>query len=155
MTILLDIDGVLVTTPSWKPVPLLPDGFLEFNEKAARNLAHLINQAGASVVLTTTHRVSYSVDEWKVILHTRGIYPISISRVNNIASLNEMPARAIEIKDWVDRNISNEKYVILDDDLSINDLPFEIKRNVVLTRPMIGFDDEALQQALRILQYKQ
>lgn len=44
MTILLDIDGVLVTTPSWKSTEQLSDGFMKFNENAADNVAILFKE---------------------------------------------------------------------------------------------------------------
>ena len=42
MFVLLDIDGVLVTTPPWKSVELLSDGFMKFNETAVKNLNLLV-----------------------------------------------------------------------------------------------------------------
>lgn len=151
MIILLDIDGVLVTTPSWKSAELLADGFLKFNEKASRNLARIIEETKADIVLTTTHRISYSIEEWKILLNARGIYPDSISKLNNITTLSGMVSRAIEIKEWIDHYTYNEKFVVIDDDLSINDLPGSIKEKCVLTKPLIGLDEEATQKVLNIL----
>ncbi|HEX8428070.1 HAD domain-containing protein [Hymenobacter sp.] len=91
MTILLDIDGVLVTTPMWRKVELHEDGFMMFNERAAKNLAHIINQTKSSITLTTTHRVTYSIEQWKILLQTRGIFPSYISKINEIEVLSAMP----------------------------------------------------------------
>ena len=99
MIILLDIDGVLVTTPAWRAVKLDTDGFLKFNEKAAGNLAKLISQTNASIVLTTTHRINYSIEQWKDIFKNRGINPSSISKVNQLKTLNNKVERAAEIKE--------------------------------------------------------
>lgn len=41
---ILDIDGVLVTTPGWKRPEILADGFIKFNEKAVQNLANLLKE---------------------------------------------------------------------------------------------------------------
>ena len=71
MTILLDIDGVLVTTPSWKQVEHLSDGFMKFSDVAVSNLATLYKETKASVVLTTTHRINYSENQWKEIFKFR------------------------------------------------------------------------------------
>ena len=144
MTILLDIDGVLVTTPSWRATEHLPDGFLKFNEKAASNLSRIIDKTNAGIVLTTTHRISYSVDKWKELLQTRGIFPSSITKLNDLTTLSDMADRATEIKEWVDKQS-------IDDDLSINSLPTSIKEKFVLTKPMIGLDEEATLQAIKIL----
>jgi hypothetical protein len=149
--ILLDIDGVLVTTPSWKAAELFDDGFLKFNERASGNLARIVEETKADIVLTTTHRISYSIEEWKVLLNARGIYPNFISKLNNVTTLTGMASRAIEIKEWIDNYAMNRKFVIIDDDLSINDLPGSIKEKCVLTKPLIGLDDEATQKVLNIL----
>lgn len=151
MIILLDIDGVLVTTPVWQAVEQDVDGFLKFNEKAAKNLAKIVDETKAAIVLTTTHRINYSVNQWQEILQRRGIYPTSISKINDIAVLADMADRATEIKEWVDKQKSNECFVVIDDDLSINSLPFAIKEKCVLIKPMIGVDDEAALQILKIL----
>lgn len=151
MTILLDIDGVLVTTPSWRTPELLSDGFLKFNERAAKNLAQIIEETQAAIVLTTTHRINYSISEWKGLLQARGIYPTSISKLNDIGGLNDMADRATEIKEWVEKQKGSEKFVIIDDDLSINSLPPYIKARCVQTKPLIGLDDEATARALEVL----
>jgi 16S rRNA C1402 (ribose-2'-O) methylase RsmI len=151
MKILLDIDGVLVTTPIWKPVELHSDGFLKFNEKASQNLAKLIDETKASIILTSTHRINYSISEWYKLLETRGIKPTSISKINEISTIAEMENRATEIKNWVEINHGKEPFVVIDDDLSINGLPENIKNKCVLTKPMIGLNEEVMKKALEIL----
>jgi hypothetical protein len=83
MTILLDIDGVLVTTPSWTQTEILADGFID---------------------------------------------------------------------EWVKQFGQNENYVIIDDDLSLGSLTTEVKERWVSTKPLIGFDKDAKEKALTILQ---
>jgi hypothetical protein len=63
MTILLDIDGVLFTTPIWQQVEILKDGFMKFNENATDNLALLYHKTKANIVLTSTHRIKYDENE--------------------------------------------------------------------------------------------
>ncbi len=154
MTILLDVDGVLVTTPGWRTTEQLEDGFLKFNDKAAKNLARIVDETKAAIVLTTTHRINYSLTEWKTLLQNRGIYPTSISKLNDITTLDGMANRATEIKEWVDKQMENESFVIIDDDLSLNMLPSSIKDKCVMTKPMIGLDEEAALKALNILRSK-
>jgi len=149
--ILLDIDGVLVTTPAWRPVELLADGFLSFNKEAANNLSSIIDQTKASVVLTTTHRINYSIEEWQKILETRGINPASISKINDVAEISGMSDRATEIEEWIFNYSGEEAYVVIDDDLSLNRLPKVLKERCVLTKPMIGLDQETASRALSIL----
>jgi 16S rRNA C1402 (ribose-2'-O) methylase RsmI len=151
MTILLDIDGVLVTTPSWRSTEILADGFMKFNEKAASNLQRLISETKADIVLTTTHRITYTIDAWKDIFRQRGILTNSISKLNDKNSIQTMLDRAGEIKEWFDNYGDKHNFVIIDDDLSINSLPTQIKDKYVMTKPLIGLDEEATIEALRIL----
>jgi hypothetical protein len=151
MRILLDIDGVLVTIPSWRTVELHTDGFMKFNERAAKNLARIVDQTKASIVLTTTHRINYSIDEWQTLLQTRGIYSAEILKINDAKDLSSMLSRAIEIQEWINKQNGSTDFVIIDDDLSINDLPASVKERLVLTKPMIGLDDEATNKVLEIL----
>ena len=148
--VLLDIDGVLVTTPSWRPVEQLADGFLRFNEKAAQNLNHLLEQTKAEIVLTTSHRINYSLGEWYEIFKVRGIRPTSIAKVNAAAAIQEVGKRAAEIEAWVAEN-GAANYVIIDDDLTIKGLPEAVEQRFVATKPMIGLDDDAANEALFIL----
>lgn len=151
MTILLDIDGVLVTTPVWRKPELHSDGFLKFNETAANNLIRILDVTKAAVVLTTTHRINYSINEWMEIFRVRGIYPSSITKLNELTAISQMADRATEIKEWIDKQPDRKPYVIIDDDLSINSLSISIRENCVLTKPMIGLDEEAAEKALEIL----
>jgi hypothetical protein len=152
MTILLDIDGVLVTTPAWKTVEQHEDGFMKFNEEASRNLAELVRNTDAEVVLTTTHRITYSVDKWIDILRKRGIPVTKLTKLNALTAIEEMKDRGTEILEWVQNIAISSKYVILDDDLSINNLPTHVKDKWVKTQSLLGFNKECLDQAIKILQ---
>ncbi len=151
MIILLDIDGVLVMTPAWRITEQHSDGFLKFNSKAEKNLIRLISETNASIVLTTTHRITYSIEKWKEIFNNRGIPVQTIEKVNTRQTIDKMPDRCIEIKEWVDNFGTGRQFVIIDDDLSINSLPSEIKEKWVMTKSMIGLDDECTERAIRIL----
>jgi HAD domain in Swiss Army Knife RNA repair proteins len=151
MTILLDIDGVLVTTPTWKPTEQLSDGFMKFDKTATKNLKALFEETNASIVLTTTHRVNFEVDKWKEIFKMRGLDFVKISKLNDKTQLFELLDRATEIKEWVEKYGQNKNYVIIDDALSINGLSENVKERWVMTKPLLGFDDEALEKAIRVL----
>jgi hypothetical protein len=154
MIILLDIDGVLVTTPSWRATEILADGFMKFNDNAAANLQRLIKETEANIVLTSTHRDSYPIETWKKIFSQRGILPNSISKLNEKTSIETMLDRATEIKEWFDNGGHNCNFVIIDDDLSLNSLPAVIKSKCIMTSPLIGLNEEATNKALKILQGK-
>lgn len=154
MVILLDIDGVLVTTPPWNPVETDSDGFVRFNPRAASNLARIIESTNSSIVLTTTHRINYSIEEWTKLLFKRGINPSSIAKVNDLKTLNRSTSRADEIKEWIDKNGEIGQFVVIDDDTSIHGLPEKIKLNCVITKPLIGLDEESTEKAIKILMKK-
>ena len=102
-------------------------------------------------MLTTTHRITYSTDEWAALFRTRGIHSPSISKINEVDSIAAMADRATEISAWIAQHGFMERFVVIDDDLSINGLPPGIKKRCVLTKPLIGLDAEATKIALAIL----
>ncbi|GAL85814.1 hypothetical protein MYP_3043 [Sporocytophaga myxococcoides] len=124
---------------------------MKFNSKAEKNLIRLLSETNASIVLTTTHRITYSVEKWKEIFNNRDIPVLSIEKVNTRQAIDEMPDRCIEIKEWVDNFGTGRQFVIIDDDLSINSLLSDIKDKRVTTKSMIGLDDECTERAIRIL----
>jgi hypothetical protein len=149
-TILLDIDGVLVTTPGWKRVELLKDGFLEFNKRATDNLIKLLSSAATEIILTTSHRKNYSLPQWKDILEARGIPVNDLKKIDESEALHTK-SRADEIIDWIKMYGNGKNYVIIDDDSSLDNLPLRYKNKWVKTKPLIGLDDEATNKALHIL----
>ena len=151
MIILLDIDGVLVTIPAWRKVEILEDGFMKFNEVAVKNLAKIIAETDAEIVLTTTHRINHSIEKWNEILKKRGIYARAISKVNKVATIQDLKDRATEIQEWIEVNRPDGNFVIIDDDSSINNLPSHIKSKCVVTKSMIGLDEDCANQAITIL----
>lgn len=44
MLVLLDIDGVMVKTASWRPLEILSDGFPAFSEQAIQALVEIIQK---------------------------------------------------------------------------------------------------------------
>lgn len=140
MLIFLDIDGVMVPAKSWESPKLLSDGFPEFSTKAVRVLQSLISE-GVTVMLTTSHKSSFNIEEWKEIFHRRGI------NVINLKSLDESNfgvSRKDEILNWVSINSISENFIIIDDDKSLNALPPFLKDNLILTSPMVGLTDSHL-----------
>ncbi len=127
MTLLLDIDGVMVTTPSWQRPELSADGFMKFNEHAVANLALLLEATAASVVLSTTHRVNFDLETWKQLFASRGLEPVSIAKINARVTLDPKITRAGEVLDWINNPRSDKHYVIIDDDSSLHALPQAVK----------------------------
>ncbi|RSK36330.1 HAD domain-containing protein [Hymenobacter metallilatus] len=88
MKILLDIDGVLVTTPIWRKAEVLADGFLKFDENASKNLADIISATNSSIVLTTTHRINFSLEQWYLLFEARGVVASNIVKINEMNPIN-------------------------------------------------------------------
>lgn len=142
MLIFLDIDGVMVPAKGWKLPEFLSDGFPAFSSKASRVLQSLIS-GDTTIVLTTSHKSNYTIDEWKEIFRIRGIKINKIKSLDNNNLYNRN--RKEEILYWFNTNVVNEDFMIIDDDKSLNDLPKFLKENLILTSPLIGLADEHLE----------
>lgn len=142
MLLFLDIDGVMVPAKSWENPQLLSDGFPVFSEKATRVLQQLVSDH-VTVMLTTSHKSRFSVEEWKHIFHTRGI------DIRNLEKLDEPSwgtSRMHELLNWFKNNQTNEDFIIIDDDKTLNDLPAFLKNNLILTSPMVGLNEAHLEE---------
>jgi hypothetical protein len=150
MLIFLDIDGVMVPAKSWKNPELLDDGFPAFSSKAVHVLQQLITN-DTTIMLTTSHKTSYTLTRWKEIFKTRGI------DINTIKSLDENTNflnRKDEVLNWFNLNNVSEKFVIIDDDKSLNGLPDFLKTKLILTSPLIGLTESHLEEIKEILSQK-
>ncbi|KQO20604.1 hypothetical protein ASF10_16140 [Flavobacterium sp. Leaf82] len=151
MLILLDIDGVMVPTTSWKPTEILSDGFANFSMKAINNLQTIINSTGANVLLTTSHKSRYSNSEWEKIFKTRGI----IANIDSLEPNDDNLNRKEEILRWFNKTSISESFVILDDDKSLNGLPENIKNKAIVTSGTLGLTSEEAKIAIDILRNKE
>jgi hypothetical protein len=131
MKILLDIDGVMVSGGSWLIIDRLEDGFYKFKDRSVKTLNELIEKHNADIVLTTSHRGRFTIEEWVSMFETRGII------VNNLDKIEDnYLSRKENIIKWVNEN--DGEYIIIDDDKRLNSLPLEIKENLILTKSIIG-----------------
>jgi len=138
MIFFLDIDGVMVPAKGWKSPEFLNDGFPAFSSKAIITLQNLISNED-TILLTTSHKAKFSIEEWKSIFKNRGI------NIENIRALPENLnnlSRKDEIVNWFNVNSIDEDFVIIDDDKSLNELPDFIKEYLVQTSPYIGLTEE-------------
>jgi len=143
--ILLDFDGVMIPSKPWKPVNLMSDGFYEFSSVSIRNLNRIVNETGAEIILITSHKTSYPNSEWKKLFEVRGIN-CEVKRLDDELIHSK---RIEEIRGWFETN--TDRFVILDDDKSLNDLESEIKSRLVLTDSGIGLNLEKTELAIKIL----
>jgi len=144
MLILLDIDGVMIPAAGWKPVPNMHDGFPQFSAKAVSNLNHILSETMASIVLTTSHKSRFSELEWQNIFRNRGINA-SIQKLDD--NTNELDRKA-EIINWLDHKWNHENFIIIDDDKNLNGLPKEIKERLILTKSLVGLNEEDANAAI-------
>ena len=152
MLILLDIDGVMVPASAWKRPEFLKDGFPAFNNRATEALEKIISETSATLLLTTSHKSNYSISEWNAIFKLRGITVTKIERLEE-NSLNTN--RKDEILNWFSSTNSKEKFVIIDDDKSLNALPSNLKEKLVLTSPLVGLTMDMAFDAIAILKQEE
>jgi hypothetical protein len=145
--IFLDIDGVMVPAKSWKSPELLNDGFLAFSSQSVNVLKRFIEEQ-LIIVLTSSHKSNYSTEEWKVIFKLRGLQVFNveclIENVNNLSRLEE-------VVNWFVANDTPEKFVIIDDDKSLNSLPEELKNHLVQTSSTLGLVERHVEEIQLIL----
>ena len=147
MLLFLDIDGVMVPTKGWKSPEILSDGFAAFSKMSIYVLQQLIFD-DTTVILTTSHKANYSLQEWKHIFSNRNI---------TIANLICLPANANnlsrkeEVEHWFNLNNVHENFIIIDDDKSLNDMPDFLKTHLIQTSPMIGLTLTHLETAMSML----
>lgn len=147
MLILLDIDGVMVPTTTWKPTEILPDGFARFSTRATTSLQTIIDGTGAKIVLTTSHQSRFSIPQWEEIFRGRGI----VARIDVLGSSNPGSSRKEQILHWHLSSNTSERFVILDDDKSLNGLPDYLKDKTIVTSGTVGLTPEEAVQAIKIL----
>lgn len=152
--VFLDIDGVLCTQPPWKPEVMADDGYSEFNAACVQRLNALVEQTGAKVILTSSRRMTKSVAEFQQIMQRRGFRGEISGKVDDATEPNGA-SRASEIAGWLLRHGEPARYVILDDDPRLAELPAPYRQHWVRTSYLQGFDALALAEALAILGARQ
>jgi len=81
---------------------------------------------------------------------------IDTKKINRLSSNSLETSRKDEILNWYNtKHVPNEEFVILDDDKKLNDLPVDIKSNLVLTSASVGLTDELADNAISILKRNQ
>ena len=139
MKIFLDIDGVMVHANPYKKVDMEEDGFYKFNKNAV-DAINSIDYNEIEIVLSTSHRFRFSIQVWKNIFSKRNIKFKEISIID--LKLDSNLSRKEEIEKWInDNKINLNDLIIIDDDKSLNGLPENLKKRLVLTDPYIGLKD--------------
>jgi hypothetical protein len=147
MLLLLDLDGVLITTPPWKTDLLHADGYSDFNPVCVQQLNTLLAATSSEIWLSSSRRKAKTLEEFNLIFKNRGIqqtivdflpvYPFNYSRKKEIEAFLAFQ--------------QPDKYLILDDDKSLNGLAPVHKNRLVLTNSLQGFSKKKLAEAIEKL----
>lgn len=151
MLILLDIDGVMVPGNSWKRPEFLNDGFPAFSTRATQALQKIISETSADIVLTTSHKCNYTLEEWKIMFNARGF---KLDKINRLPENTNYSSRKEEIINWFTSNKIDQEFIIIDDDKTLNALPEILKSKLVQTNASVGLTDELADEAINILKGK-
>lgn len=113
--IFLDVDGVLINEPRYHqlPIPVPVPGAWETPDPACiEALNKLVEQSGASIVVSSCWRVGRTVQELKELLESWGVKGDVIARTGESRN-----ARGMEIGEWLLENPESTAapIVILDD----------------------------------------
>ena len=95
MKILLDMDGVMIPARPWQTYQIGDDGFGMFSKFSIEGLNEIIESSqNPEIILTTSHKQSFSMQEWESIFSSRGIVKTKISRLETnsleVSRINEI-----------------------------------------------------------------
>ncbi|MCF8213609.1 MAG: hypothetical protein K9I92_00550 [Chitinophagaceae bacterium] len=133
----------MVPAKSWKSPELLDDGFPAFSVSASLALRQLIAN-NVTVMLTTSHKSNFTIQQWQNIFKKRGI---EIPLLKSLPDNKTMLSRKDELLRWFNQNPIDEEFLIIDDDSSLNDLPIELKKHLIQPSPYIGLSEDHLRQS--------
>ena len=142
--ILLDLDGVLITTPPWKQDELHDDGYSNFNYLAVDNLNKLLSIADAELWLISDRRKGYIKEQFNAIFSNRniskklsGMVPVYPGEYTRIGELEKF------LEEFTPTN-----FLSIDDEGSLEELEDDKKKFWVRTNPLVGFNEEKLNEAI-------
>ncbi|WP_299611337.1 HAD domain-containing protein [uncultured Aquimarina sp.] len=142
--LILDLDGVLITTPIWKADEIDSDGYSKFNKHCVNNLNELLSKWEFEVWLSSTRRTVKTLVEFNHIFRNRNIKTQIggfLPEYDNCKTRKDEITRFIE-----DFKISD--FLIIDDDKSLNGLEEKYQQKLILTELQKGFDIEKLELAI-------
>ncbi len=144
-TLILDLDGVLITTPIWKADKIDSDGYSEFNMNCVDNLNKLLQQSDFEIWLSSTRRTVKTLSEFNRIFENRNIK----SHIKGfLPEYHECKNRKDEIIRFIEESKFSD-FLIIDDDKSLNGLDEIHKEKLILTELQKGFDMEKLELAIK------
>ena len=161
--IFLDIDGVINSTRTCAAYKNLSGAYFakmkrgtdefraEFDPIAVRLIENLVIEANAKIVISSSWRAVFSLDELQEMFHREYNWP-SAEGEYIIDVTPEFPrsSRGAEIQHWIDNNtvgIPNFRYIIIDDGYDFLDNHFT---RLIQTDPYEGFLVKDYNRALEL-----
>lgn len=143
--IFLDWDGVMLsghylyTRP--EPHQNYPQRYID--PEAVKRLNRITDATGAMIVISSTKRMEFNLQELREIFGEAGVTAI----IKDVTP-KMYQQRGVEIQTWLDACADDfDRFVILDDDSDMGDLmPFLVK-----TQFMDGLQDEHVEQAVNLI----
>lgn len=149
--IILDLDGVLITTPSWRSDEFEIDGYSKFNSMAIDNFNMLTDGLNfdCELWLISDRRRGKNLEQFNEIFKNRNIN----KSINGLVPVYGYISRREELKNFFSEN-KIDNYVLIDDDNSLEGL--KDKSSWIKTKSLIGFGIEELKEAkFKTLTWKQ
>ena len=135
--ILLDLDGVLITTVPWEPDKIHEDGYSDFNSICVTNLNRIITDTGYDIVLSSARRVNVDINQMNIYFKNRGVIKPIKAYVPIYSTETIWYARRREIEKFLEEH-KPKNYLIIDDDKSLFSSSEEIQSNWIQTYLMTG-----------------
>ena len=146
-TLILDLDGVLITTPTWKSDDMHADGYSDFNVSCVSNLNELLSSHDFEIWLSSTRRTKKSLTEFNSIFRNRNI---SKEIVGFLPVYNDCSNRKEEVEKFITEN-NLTCFLIIDDDKSLKSMKQEYQNRLVSTDLTLGFNKDKLYEAILML----
>ena len=149
----LDIDGVLRHDDFFKrniseQTADHTDGLFKFDEYAMSNLNHIIEETNAKILITSSWRLSWHVDELENLFAYNGFKGeiVDVTPIYLETYTHAIP-RGREIADWMEKN-PVDNYCIIDD---CNDILEEQEEHFVWVDDKHGLTEKDAEEAIQIL----
>lgn len=144
----MDLDGVLITNPSWKADTMAEDGYSDFNPSCVEHFNSFLSQLPPfEIWLSSSRRANKTLQEWNGIFERRGVKAqltgLLPTQVTNASRLEEVLAFV--------GSVDGNSYIIIDDDSSLNDLPSEPKQRWLRIEFHKGFNSESKAKGVKLL----
>ena len=136
--ILLDLDGVLITTVPWESDKMHEDGYSDFNSICVTNLNRILKDTGYNIVMSSTRRRHTDIDKMNEYFKARGV---DKEIVLYVPDYNVKGERFLTRREEIERFLEEHQpknYLILDDDKSLSGASEEIQSNWIQTYLMTG-----------------